>query len=155
MIIISHRGLLDGPNYQLENKPEQIEKCISLGYDVEIDLRCENDKLYLGHDKPQYEISFEWLCHNRTSLWIHCKNPQSLFYMMDKNKDFDGFNFFYHNNDDYTLTSKGIIWSYPNKPYNKNCVVVLPEWNTSIHDLSQLLNSDCYGICTDFVNYLK
>ena len=71
------------------------------------------------------------------------------------NKDFDGFNFFYHNNDDYTLTSKGIIWSYPNKPYNKKCVVVLPEWNTSIFDLSQLLNSDCYGICTDFVNYLK
>ena len=35
---IAHRANIGGPNSEVENKPEQIDKCIDQGYDVEIDL---------------------------------------------------------------------------------------------------------------------
>ena len=37
-------------------------------------------------------------------------------------------NYFWHQNDDYTITSKGYIWAYPGKKLNKNAIYVLPEW---------------------------
>jgi hypothetical protein len=42
--IISHRGNLTGSDQKLENKPEQIEKVINMGFDVEVDLRFENNQ---------------------------------------------------------------------------------------------------------------
>ena len=64
MKYISHRGNVDGICLELENRPEYIDAAISLGYDVEIDLRTLNGCLYLGHDDPQYPISLEWM-HDR------------------------------------------------------------------------------------------
>ena len=144
MKFISHRGNLTGPSL-LENSPAQIEKCIKLGFDVEVDLWHEDHHYYLGHDESQYYVPMTWLVKWKDKLWIHCKNPQSLFYMMDKNKDFDGFNFFYHNNDDYTLISNGMVWVYPGKELLKNSICCMPEWGIG-GDLSI-----CYAICTDEV----
>jgi len=42
-----------------------------------------------------------------------------------------------------TLTSKGYIWTYPNKQLTDNSIAVLPK------ELDKSLN--CYGVCTDFV----
>jgi hypothetical protein len=50
MIIISHRGNLYGPDKENENKPDQIQKVLNLGYYVEIDVWFIDEKLYLGHD---------------------------------------------------------------------------------------------------------
>ena len=61
MKIISHRGNIDGVNTDTENDPNQIDKVIHMGYDVEIDLRIKDDRLFLGHDYLQYEINIEWL----------------------------------------------------------------------------------------------
>ena len=46
---IAHRGNINGPSTK-ENHPEQIIKCIQMGYDVEIDIRYINYNIYLGHD---------------------------------------------------------------------------------------------------------
>ena len=46
MKLISHRGNIDGINIETENNPLQIDKVINLGYDVEIDLRIKDDKLF-------------------------------------------------------------------------------------------------------------
>ena len=43
MILISHRGNITGPNKEMENKPEYIEKTLKMGYDVEIDVWCFGD----------------------------------------------------------------------------------------------------------------
>lgn len=63
MIIISHRGNLYGPDKENENenKPEQIQKVLDLGYYVEIDVWLIDEKLYLGHDFPQYETNLTFL----------------------------------------------------------------------------------------------
>jgi len=52
MKLIAHRGLTQGPNKELENKPEQIISALDQGYDCEIDLWTVNSDFYLGHDAP-------------------------------------------------------------------------------------------------------
>tara|TARA_R100000988_G_C3857849_1_gene97900 strand:+ start:17 stop:463 length:447 start_codon:yes stop_codon:yes gene_type:complete len=143
MKIISHRGNTNGPDLSIENSPDQIDNCISLGYDVEIDLRIIDNIFYLGHDTPDYIIEFEWLLKNKNRLWIHCKNLESLRYLSDLD-----LNFFWHQSDDYTLTSKGYVWTYPGKDIISKSVIVMPE-KTSF-DFSRLKEYDVYGICTDY-----
>lgn len=145
MIIISHRGNIEGPNPELENKVSQIEKAINLGYDVEIDIIYKDNKLYLGHDSPQEEITLKWLDQYKNKLWIHCKTKEALFFLHNKSKDL---NYFCHDKDFATLTSKNIIWGYPGEKI-KNSIFVLPEWEND--DISNAL-----GICTDYPEkYLK
>ncbi len=56
MVLISHRGNITSIDEQKENSPDYIIRAISLDYHVEIDLFKINDKLFLGHDKPTYQI---------------------------------------------------------------------------------------------------
>ena len=64
MLLISHRGNLNGPNPEKENNPLYVTKALDLGYDVEIDVWLVQDKLYLGHDSPQYLINLDFLKNN-------------------------------------------------------------------------------------------
>jgi hypothetical protein len=152
MKLIAHRGNLNGPNSLEENNPQYIENAISKGFDVEIDIWYDilDKTFYLGHDNSQYIIEWFWLLKYKNYLWIHCKNIESLFKFTYKTS---GFNYFWHQNDDYTLTSKNNIWSYPGKIYNNNAVIVMPEWNNPNWDILKVAN--CYGICTDYPEKLK
>ena len=78
MILISHRGNIDGPNPNLENKPSYILEAINKGYDCEVDFWFRDGKFILGHDEPQYEIPFEFIKNYYRKLWIHCKNKEAL-----------------------------------------------------------------------------
>ena len=51
MKFIAHRGNLSGKNLDLENNPKYIDAAINQNYDVEIDLRCNGNDLFLGHDR--------------------------------------------------------------------------------------------------------
>ena len=64
-----------------------------------------------------------------------------------------GYNYFWHQEDDYTLTSKNFIWAYPRKLYTPNTVIVMPEWGNMSYD--SLRDADCYGVCSDYVGMLK
>jgi hypothetical protein len=139
MKFISHRGNLDKKIKEEENTIPKIEYCISLGFDVEIDIWDINDQLYLGHDNPEQKVDFSFLESNRQFLWIHTKNIHSLYKLKDH------FNCFWHQEDDYTLTSAGYIWTYPCKKIIKNSIAVMPELaNYDLQDLRM-----CYGICSD------
>ena len=139
MILISHRGNLDGDsNY--ENHPSTIDKAINLGFDVEVDVYLKNSKIYLGHDYPNYEIDFSWINNRKESLWIHCKDIESIEYLSNK----DGLNYFFHNTDKCTLTSKGYIWVYPGCQPVKKSIAVMPEiYNDEI--------KGCIGVCSDYI----
>lgn len=152
MKIIAHRANIGGPNISVENHPDQIDKCISEGYDVEIDVRYDvfNNTFYLGHDEAQYNVTSYWLAQRMDYLWIHCKNIDALYHFTSKT---GGYNYFWHQEDDHTLTSKNYIWTYPGKPYTSNAVIVMPEWNTS--DWDSLRVTNCFGICTDYPEKLK
>ena len=115
MKLIAHRGNINGPDPENENSPKYIENAIQWGYDVEIDLRVGLG-LQLGHDESQYFIDSSWLSTFKHNLWIHCKDFAALAYLIERK--FVGYNYFWHQEDDYTLTSQGYIWTYPNKQIN-------------------------------------
>jgi hypothetical protein len=138
--IISHRGNINGPNPDLENNPKYINKALLNGYDVEVDVNMKNGKLYLGHDKLEYEITLKYL--NNSKLWCHCKDLETLSYLLC----YKQIHCFWHQNDDYTLTSNAIIWGYPGIKSSNDTIIVLPEKNYK----SKEELPDCYGICTDY-----
>lgn len=140
MIIIAHRGLLEGPNKQIENSPEQIEKAIEEGFSVEVDIRYIDRNFYLGHDDPQYSVDIEWLVSIIPHTWFHCKNVEALL-QLKKSKY--PFHYFWHEEDTLALTSKEFIWVYPGKQPIKNSIAVMPE----IHNDDV---SSCFGVCTDY-----
>ena len=144
MILIAHRGNTNGKFESYENEPNYIDKAISEGFDVEIDVWMIDGVLFLGHDEPQYGVTQQWVNERFDKLWIHCKNIEAIewFNMID------GFNYFWHEEDTVTLTSRGAIWAYPGKQPIKGSIAVMPE----IYDDN--LN-DCIGICSDYINNYK
>lgn len=135
--IISHRGNISGTNKQLENSPEYLLEAVKQGFDVEIDVWYVNKKYYLGHDWPQYFVTKNFI--SSIPAWCHAKNIDA----MEQLKE-DGFHYFWHQKDDYTLTSKGIPWCYPNH-YNKHGITVyLDKANININEFRGI------GICTDY-----
>jgi hypothetical protein len=142
MKLIAHRGLMFGSDKTNENAPYQIQSALDKGFDAEIDLRIVNDKFFLGHDDPTYEIDPEFL--HKKGLWIHAKNWEALEWLSDTQ-----LNYFWHQEDSYTLTSHGIVWAYPNQPLMAKSVCVMPE-NQGI-SLEYAFNLPIYGICSDYV----
>lgn len=146
MLLISHRGNLNGPKPELENRESYIEAALLAGFDVETDLwGDDNGQIYLGHDRPTYKTSWEFLTAHKEKLWVHCKNLKALDFIAKQS----GFNYFWHQTDDYTLTSKGYIWTYPGKPVLKSNVIVV--WG----DISKADLPDCMGVCSDYVAKYK
>ena len=142
MKIISHRGNIDGKS-QFENTQNQIYKAIDLGFDVEIDLWVNQDKLYLGHDGPEKECGLEFLHYNSDKLWIHAKNIDSVNYL----KKYTTLNWFWHDKDVMTLTSKGYIWSNIGE-YIKDGITVCLDYK----DLPDYI----LGVCSDEpIKYLE
>lgn len=152
MKLIAHRANIDGPNSDTENSPDKIQECIEDGYDVEIDVRYDpkTERLWLGHDEPQYPVTWWWLAGRANYLWIHCKDITTLHAFSNRTS---GYNYFWHQNDDFTLTSKRYIWTYPGKPYTSRSVIVMPEWNNLKWDTLKVTN--CYGVCSDHIKKIK
>lgn len=149
MKIFSHRGNLDGPNPDIENDPGQIEKAISKGFSVEVDVwvKPEDKTVWLGHDFPKYQVDEIYIKKNQFNCIFHAKNFEALSFLNVTGRP----HFFWHEEDKYTLTSYGYIWMYPlaNEPYNDTyTIMAVPEaagFNNS-KDLPGI-----YGVCTDYV----
>lgn len=139
MKLISHRGNVTGRVPEVENRQDYVDTAIHLGYEVEIDIWLIDRVLFLGHDEPQYEVSQEWLKSRAEKLWIHCKNTLAMELF---NTSFAGFNYFWHQEDTITLTSKNFLWVYPGKQPIKNSIAVMPEiYEDNVEH--------CIGICSD------
>lgn len=142
MRLIAHRGNTEGPNPELENSIPHINKAISMGYDVEIDLWVIGQDTYLGHDKPQYEVSIDYLISIIDKAWIHCKNFEAVTFMSNNKKLF---NYFWHENDSYTVTSHGFVWTYPGKTIGNRSVCL------NFNKGSVNSAAGAYGLCSDFL----
>ena len=148
MIYISHRGNLTGPNPEFENQPGYIEQAIAQGFDVEVDLWVNESGIFLGHDGPKYQVPTEWLVDRTNQIWVHCKNTQALNFSL-KNE----LHCFFHNIDDYTITSRGYVWAYPGKASTSTkCIKVLPEFSG---EMNSDWSAQYSGTCSDFVEDLK
>ena len=139
MILISHRGYEDGENSLFENNPVQIKRLLKMGIEVEIDVWYIKGRYFLGHDDPKYQIQESFL--KQEGLWCHAKNKDALEQMLASDV-----HCFWHQVDDYTITSRGYIWAYPSKETSgKNTVFLFPEKYPNI-------NEKKYDyVCTDFI----
>jgi len=138
MIIIAHRGNIDGRIPAEENKPEYIQKALDMGFDVEVDVWLTKGGWYLGHDSPSYKIDKKVLMNPR--VWCHAKNVFTLFALLK-----NGMHCFFHQTDDVTLTSKGFMWAFNRcKPTPKSIVLFPEDGGIDINTCDI-----CAGVCTD------
>lgn len=144
MILISHRGNINGRIEEVENNPEYIDSAIKAGYDVEIDAWVVNGFIMLGHDEPTYPVDIEWLRSRITKLWIHCKNIAAL----ELFDDLVEFHYFWHESDTVTITSQMVIWAYPGNQPIKNSIAVMPE-------MCKDNITECLGICSDYIKLYR
>jgi len=138
MKLISHRGNLKGKVDSLENNPSHIIDVLNSKIDCEIDVWFVDNQYYLGHDNPQYRIDESFLLQN--GLWCHAKNLESLEKMLEI-----GCHCFWHENDDFTLTSQNYIWTFPEKKVGKKSIIVdnNEDWQHN--------NYECFGVCSDWI----
>jgi hypothetical protein len=144
MILISHRGNIDGINPKLENDPMYIKMALTMGYHVEIDVWYSNEQWYLGHDLPTFPIDESFLENDK--LWCHSKNH----YAMEKMLHNHLIHCFWHENDQLTLTSKRFVWTYMGKNQIANSIAVLPE-KFPFREISP----NVVGICSDNIKNYK
>ena len=76
MIYISHRGNVDGPVKDKENNIDHIQKALNKGFEVEVDVRFNKNKFFLGHDYDQFEVDKEFLLNDK--IWCHAKTTEAL-----------------------------------------------------------------------------
>ena len=113
---------------------------------VEVDVRSKCGGLYLGHDEPKYKVRQNLLRFNR--IICHAKDKEALRIMLEDGE----IHCFWHENDDYTMTSKGWVWVFPSKELIPNSVCVLPEYYK--RDDFRSLNK-CRAVCSDYVGELS
>lgn len=147
MYFISHRGNTNGKKNDYENSIDYVLTA-SKEYNVEIDIWYIKNNFYFGHDEPLYLIDVKFLIKNfdKKKFWFHAKNFEAL----DKLKILKKANFFWHQNDDYTITNKGFFWTYPGKNLLKKSICVLPEQYTKQKKFNGIL-----GICSDNISTYK
>ena len=60
MILISHRGNINGKQAEFENRQDYCQDAINAGYHVEMDIWFTDD-WWTGHDGPLYKINSKQL----------------------------------------------------------------------------------------------
>ena len=138
MYFISHRGNLTHRVPELENSPGYIQEALDKGYNVEVDVWCVDNKMFLGHDEPQYEVNNNFFF--KKGLWCHAKNIEAVTMLNKLNA-----HYFWHQKDDITLTSKRYMWTYPGVELTSSSICVMPE--NANYTLDELIQSA--GICSD------
>lgn len=156
MILIAHRGNINGPNPEYENSPDYIQKALDLGFYVEVDVWLKADgELFLGHDEPQYKTTLEFLKHDERII-CHAKTINTFEYLL-----LEKLHCFFHDRDAATLTSHNKIWLYPGTNLSSLGILVMPEWPSIDYKdktwLEFVIESEgkCYGVCSDHVANIK
>ena len=153
MLFIAHRGNINGPNPSQENKPSYLLHALHLGFDVEIDawLDPKTGQWSLGHDEPTYPIKYDFLV--TPGFWVHAKNGPALRAMVQDPR----IHCFTHDEDEYTLTSKGYIWAYPEMELlGPKCIAVMYKNPSEIVlDATTNKKNKMGGLCHDCVGPLR
>lgn len=143
---IAHRGNTENDNKVYENNPDLLDELDKHGIDVECDVWYDKERLWLGHDEPQYEIDLFWLASSPRRL-IHAKDGVTFQYLIEQTgaKGLD-IHFFYHTDEDYVFTNKGVVINYPGEPILEGSIAMMPE--RASYNLKE--RSQAFFICSDY-----
>ena len=139
MLFIAHRGNINGRWESMENHPYNIMKLAERGINCEVDIWYDGINFLLGHDEPIHVVTSDFFRY-KDALWFHAKNLEALSKLQSM-----GLKCFWHEEDKYTLTSNGYIWTYPDQPVCENSIIVdlSPDWMNK--------NYWCHGVCGDYM----
>ncbi len=147
MILISHRGNTNKTFPDRENSPSYIDEAIKQGYDVEVDVRLIGNKLFLGHDTPDYPVTLTWLLDRKIYLFVHTKNFGALSHLIDSE-----LRIFYHQKENHTIINNcDLIWSHNLAEANEKSIIPL----LSQENIRHFSGTQVAGICSDFVELLS
>lgn len=142
---ICHRGNLTGSIKELENNFGILIQRSIQGHRVEVDVWYHEQCLWLGHDKPEYKITLDWLVSCKRRL-IHAKDGKTFEYLLQEaGKRALDLHIFYHTEEDYVLTNKGLVICYPGKPLLEGSLCMMPE--RASYSPVELQQS--FAICSD------
>lgn len=141
MILIAHRGNVDGRNPQ-ENNPLYLEEAIKQGFHVETDVWHTGGKFYLGHDAPMHPVNLEFL--RRDSVWAHAKTVDTFAHLVR----YPDVNVFYQDTDLVALTSRGYLWNHAK---NRNVTTKGTVLTIVEHDGWLAVPRLTHGVCSDYV----
>lgn len=133
---IAHRGNIAGVNSTAENTLEYLQHAYQ-HYDVEVDVIGHRGILYFGHDEPQEPADTNFI--QRPGVWTHAKNTHALELLTQTNA-----NYFWHQEDDYTITRSGHIWCYPGNHLRTKNAIWLTFDSEPVPDTTGI-----FGICKD------
>ena len=125
---VCHRGNLESKFVPDENRPDILDRRIRDGFGVELDVWCSEDQYWLGHDEPQYEVSFDWLMKDGAKKYIHCKDGPTFEHLLLQCGR-EGYNphLFYHTKEDYALTTRGHVIVHPGVHLLDCSINMMPE----------------------------
>ena len=136
---IAHRGNFRGKNPERENTFAYLKEAIIAGFEVEVDVWLLDRKFYLGHDGPGEEVTIEALKFIQPHAWFHAKNHAALEELL-----VNRMHVFFHDRDEYTLTSRGFIWAYSGKFVGPNGIACMPEATEGFE-----VPANAAGVCSD------
>ncbi len=156
MRYISHRGNLTGANKNDENTIPYIAAAVEKGFEVEIDLWRVKNRWFLGHDNPEIEIDDNYLIAHRFLFWIHCKNREALSGVRNLSVYDAPLHYFWHQEDQYAMTSNGWVISYPGRDAClPRAVCMCPEQFLLQDQISQyLIDQGFHAVCSDYIETL-
>lgn len=137
-IIFSHRGNLNGIRVG-ENRFDRIGEVIDNGLHVEVDIWQIGSLYYFGHDRPEHLTNLESLGRLKEKTLFHAKNLQALESLL-----LGDYHVFWHQEDDFALTNRNFIVTYPGQPLTYRSIVMQPDRYT----VAAL--KGVYAICTDY-----
>lgn len=142
---ICHRGNVCGPIKEMENNFGVLIQRAIQGYHAEVDVWYHENNLWLGHDKPEYKITLDWLASSKRRL-IHAKDGKTFEHLLhESGKRGLDLHIFYHTEEDYVLTNKGLVICYPGKPLLEGSLCMMPERASYKTEEMQ----KCFSVCSD------
>lgn len=142
--LIAHRGLTKGPSEYEENSPTAIAEAIEKLYFAECDIWFVENKWYLGHDRPSYEITEQWILEHSDFGFFHAKNVSTFLELIKvRNRKKCFLDFFFHDGDKVVLSSENSTVLLTGQIY-LNCIINQPElWMDPVNLVSfaRYLNS--------------
>lgn len=121
---------------------------------IEIDVWEKGGKLWVGHDEPTWPFNYlDWW--KAYGIIVHCKNIEAMAWLQKRSVP-PAFDFFFHDQDDATLTRCGRLWVHPRlarpgSPIPDNSYLVMPPTHPALLDEEVIdLARRMTAICTDY-----
>jgi len=142
MRLVSNRGNTTGPNPMRENSPAYILETLQKGFYVKIDVTVVDKVIFLG---AYFTVNLDFIQNEK--IICQASDGLTLHFLMSNQ-----IHCFFQQKDNYSITTQGWIWTYPENILTPLSICVMPEW--FLKDVQEASKLKCYGICSNYIEYI-